>query len=146
MVRLKLSIEPIPISTWGKSLANRLPKKEWDDMRTQAYREADYKCQVCGDINGTLNAHEQWAFNEKLGIQKLVGIEVCCETCHNVHHFGRSKAVFPKHYIEKLITHWCTVNGLTRNDFIVHERGMHAISRKRADKYYIVKVGRRTIV
>ena len=145
-MKLKLEIEPVPVSTWGKSLANRLPKKEWDDIRQRVYREADYRCEICGNRNSTLHCHEVWKFDDRKRIQYLVRFQCLCELCHNIKHFGRSKEVYPREYIEELIEHWCRVNNKTRRDFLKHEAEVHEISKKRMDRYYIVKVGKYILV
>ncbi len=122
-----------------------LPKKEWDEIRHRVYWEADHECVVCGARHRKLHAHEVWAFDDKKKIQKLIGIECCCALCHDVHHFGRASQVYSKNYQNELMKHWCEVNGLTPKDFQKHLADIHAISRKRADIYYIVKVGRGTL-
>ena len=145
-MRLRLAIEPIPQSTWGRSLAQLLPKKEWDKLRHQAYKEVDYKCEVCGEMTLPLHLHEQWSFEMKTSIQRLIGLEVCCELCHAVHHFGFSKETKTKAYVERLIRHWCKVNEKQPKDFRLHEAETFEINKKRANKYFVVKVGRRILV
>ncbi len=145
-MRLRLKIEPIPASTWGISLANRLPKEEWNEIRTGVYRDADYQCEICGEINMTLHCHEKWTFDEKRLIQRLAGFECCCEVCHDVHHFGRSHETKPSSYIDKLIRHWCSINKKTRTDFIKYEQEIRTLNRKRADRQYIVKIGKRILI
>ena len=144
-MRLKLAIEPVPVSTWGKSLANLLPKKEWDKIRHESYKEANYECEVCGEVNLTLHCHEKWIWNNRSRIQRLVGIEVCCELCHSVHHFGRSQEVRSKQYVERLVAHWCKINEKTKRDFKLHQLQIFEINKKRANIYYQVKVGRRIL-
>lgn len=145
MSKLRLAIEPRPISTWGVTLANLLPREEWDKLRTQCYREADYSCEVCGADGVKLNAHEVWTFDDRQLIQRLVALECCCELCHAVHHFGRSTQVYSKSYQRQLIKHWCEVNNLTEKDFQSHLADIKLLNRKRADKFYIVKVGRKIL-
>lgn len=145
-MRLKLVVESIPISTWGVTLASRLPRKEWDEIRQRVYREANYTCQICGNINDTLFCHEQWKWDDRRKIQKLVGFECCCKLCSDVHHFGRSTQVYGKAYVEKLISHWCKVNDRKREDFILSERKRFELNKRRANIFYVVKVGRRILV
>lgn len=144
-MRLKLEIEPRPISTWGITLANRLDKKEWDEIRHKVYRDADYTCQICGNRDDKLHCHEQWVFDDRKLIQRLVGFECCCELCHDVHHMGRSREVYPKKYVELLIKHWCRVNKKTEKDFRMYEAKIFEMNKKRANKFYIVKVGRKIL-
>jgi hypothetical protein len=141
---LKLTIEPVPVSSWGISLANLLPYKEWAEIRTQIYREADYRCEIC-KATGTLHAHEVWNFKEKEKIQYLKDIVCLCETCHQVKHFGRSSRVYGQANAKKLIEHWCTINKLPPEMFKTYQEKVYEISKKRAKKFYVVKVGRRIL-
>jgi len=145
-VRLRLEIQSIPISTWGISLANRLPKDEWDKIRQEVYKDADYKCEVCGNTDDTLNCHELWRHEDKKKIQRLVGFESCCGLCHNVHHMGRSKEVYGKDYVEELIKHWCRINKKTKRQFVLYEKEIFELNKKRANIFYQVRVGRRILV
>ena len=144
-MRLRLKIEPRPSSTWGKNLSSLLPKDQWAEMRTQCYRETDYTCENCGDTHSTLFCHEVWRFDDRKLVQHLAGLECCCKLCSDVHHFGRSTQVYGKDYIEQLVQHWCAVNEKTLKDFQKYLLEIKEISRKRANKYYIVMVGRRIL-
>jgi len=144
-LRLRLKIEPIPQFTWGVSLANKLPREEWDELRQKVYRDANYECEICGETNKTLFCHEVWEFDDRRGIQRLVRLECCCELCSDVHHFGRTKVSKPASYVDKCIGHWCRVNKKTRNDFLVYEQEIRRINKRRVNIPYIVKVGRRTL-
>lgn len=141
-MKLKLAVEPRPSSTWRVTLADRLPKTQWDKLRRECYQRANYECQVCGDKGSRLHAHEVWAFDDKRKLQKLVDISCRCEMCHDVHHFGRSTKVYSPAYREKLIAHWCKVNELTREDFEAHLKEVMEKSKRRAKFYYNVKIGR----
>lgn len=144
--KLKLEIQPIPISSWGISLATKLDKDKWDEIRHEVYRRADYACQICRSTDRELHCHEVWGFDDKKKIQRLVRLECCCKLCHDVHHFGRSKEVYGKAYIEKLIKHWCEVNKKTQEDFQRYGIEIFRLSKKRADVMYTIKVGRRILV
>ncbi len=48
MKPLKLTVEPIPATSAGKSLNRLLPKHRWDKIRKQVYAEYEYRCAVCG--------------------------------------------------------------------------------------------------
>lgn len=139
-MRLKLPMEPKPISTWGVTLANRMPRQEWDDLRSKVYRSANYQCEVCGENNSTLHCHEVWDFDDRKSIQRLAGLQCLCQTCHDVKHFGRSQEVYKGPYIAELIRHWCRVNDKTRADFNLHQQQVFTLNKKRADKFYVVKV------
>lgn len=143
---LKLKIEPIPNFTWGISLANKLPKEEWDKLRQQVYRDANYTCEICGATGGVLHCHEVWKFDDKRKIQRLIKLECCCDLCHDVHHFGRTKAMKPWPRTDRCINHWCKVNGRTIEDFRAYEKELKEVNYKRAEIAYIVKIGRRILV
>ena len=143
---LRLEIEPIPVSTWGISLANKLPRVEWDKIRHKVYKEANWTCQICGDTSRVLHAHEIWRFDNKRKIQGLVRIECVCKLCHDVKHFGRSTEVYTKTYVGKLLKHWCEINQKKEKDFYIYQAKILEISKKRADIFYVVKVGRRILV
>ena len=144
-MKLKLAIEPRPISTWGVTLASLLPKKDWDQIRHQCYREADYTCTICGEQERQLHAHEKWKFDDKRKIQRLVDVQCCCVLCHDVYHFGRSSQVYSSKYQQELINHWCKVNKLTKADFQVHLAQIREINQKRVKIFYVVKVGRQIL-
>ncbi len=142
MAKLKLEIEPRPASTWGVTLANILPRKEWAELARQCKWEADYTCVICKADGTKMHAHEVWEFDDKKKIQRLIDIQCCCVLCHDVHHFGRSSQVYSLRYQEQLIRHWCKVNKLTKADFQRHLQVIHTISKKRTRFHYQVKVGR----
>ena len=145
-MRLKLTIQPIPNFTWGISLANKLPREEWYELRHKVYKDANYQCEICGADNGILNCHEVWAFDDRKGIQRLVRLECCCDLCHDVHHFGRTTVTKSASYVDRLIGHWCRVNKKNRGNFANYLALIKAVNRKRADIPYIVKIGRRILI
>jgi len=142
---LRLAIQPLPNSTWGISLAHKLPKEEWDYIRRECYKNAGYRCEICYSSTYGLNAHELWKFDDKKLIQQFVGLECCCTYCHDIHHFGRSSLVYNLPQIEELVRHWCKVNRLTFRDFRRHRDEVFAISARRAGKVYTVMIGKRVL-
>lgn len=48
MKQLKLTVEPVPVTSAGKSLSALLPKSRWDKIRKRAYAEYGYRCAICG--------------------------------------------------------------------------------------------------
>ena len=141
MTKLKLALEPRPISTWGITLASRLPPGVWDTVRRKVFRAANFTCEICSEDAQQLHCHEEWDFNERKKVQQLVALRCVCKTCHDVIHFGRSKHVYNKTYVEALIQHWCKVNKKTRSDFERHLEETHRISKRRANKQYVVVAG-----
>lgn len=136
-----LEIEPVPKNSWGLSLAHKLSKDVWNTIRHTTYRNAGYKCQVCGDDDRyDLSCHEIWKFDDAKLIQTLLGFECCCSLCHNVHHLGRSRLVYDKTYVNRLIRHWCEVNEKTIADFQAYEIQISQLNVLRSGKIYKVIV------
>lgn len=48
MKPLKLTVEPIPVTSTGKSLSRLLPKSRWDKVRKKIYAEHEHRCAICG--------------------------------------------------------------------------------------------------
>lgn len=85
-----LTIELVPSTVFFKNLRSEVSKKEWDIIRREAYREADYKCTVCSGKGPKhpVECHEIWEYNDKKHIQKLLGVTALCPSCHEVKHMG----------------------------------------------------------
>ena len=65
---------------------------EYNEWRKEVYKRDNYTCQVCGQINGKLNAHHIESYNSNLEIRtKLSNGITICDKCHkNFHHqYGR---------------------------------------------------------
>lgn len=122
---MKLEIELIPTKQWGKSLAQWLPKKEWDELRRKVYRRYNWTCQVCGIYGVQVHCHESWTYDDRKRIQKLVGLNCLCEDCHNIKHWGRTikllhEGTYTQDYVDKLRKHFCKVNRCTEKDMMKH--------------------------
>ncbi len=148
-MKLKLAIEPIPQSSWGISLANKLGREEWGRISKQVKEEAGWTCVICRETSLTLHAHEIWSFikirGKKEGIQKLLDIICICETCHDCAHFGRSSQVYDKSYIEILKSHFKKINKISDKEFMLYLDKIKKISYERANIFWIVKVGNRLL-
>jgi hypothetical protein len=139
---MRLEIEPIPNHSWGISLAHLLPKDVWASLRYDTLSRAGNECEICED-NGELECHEIWEFDDTKSEQRLKGLESCCILCHEVHHFGRSKLVFPASHITQLINHWCDVNQLSLSSFKEYEEMIHCQSLiRQGNKYKVIAFGR----
>lgn len=119
----RLSIELVPEKQWGKSLAQWLPKEEWNVLRRKIYRRYSWTCQVCGAFGVRVHCHESWSWDDRKKIQKLVDLGCRCEDCHHIHHWGRTihalhEGKLTQTYIDKLRKHYCQVNNCTERDMI----------------------------
>lgn len=55
---MKLEIELVPEKQWGMSLAQLLPKKDWDILRRKVYKRYGWTCQVCDAFGIEVHCHE----------------------------------------------------------------------------------------
>jgi 5-methylcytosine-specific restriction endonuclease McrA len=59
-------------------------------LRKRTYRQANYRCQVCGGRGSKhpVECHEIWHYDDENKIQKLMGLIALCPSCHQVKHIG----------------------------------------------------------
>jgi len=142
---LKLELELIPESTWGKSLAQLLPKEVWDDLRREVYEAFAHKCAICGTADKQLHCHERWEFDDKKHIQRLAGFQCLCVDCHNIKHWGLTVVVAHRDNTpEKLVyltKHFCEVNNCSEKVFTLHKVEIGSISQERSRHKYKVDFG-----
>ena len=113
---LRLSVEPTPARSRRASLANLMPRVQWDCLRRSVYRKAHYRCQICGS-EGKLYCHEIWQYNEETGYQFLRGFSCLCKACHDVKHIFFVRDSWCR---ASLFRHFLTVNRVTREQGIKH--------------------------
>lgn len=105
---VKLTIEPIPRTTWGINVRTMAPEI-WDTIRNDIYFNAGYKCEVCGGKGSAhpVEAHESWTYRWKTQNQILKHIIALCPVCHACKHYhSQQHEVRPK-----LLKHMKKVNG-----------------------------------
>ena len=87
---MKLNIELVPSTSWFTNLRSILPTSDWDLLRRAVYKDAGYKCEVCGGKGDKhpVECHERWAYDDVNHVQTLVGLIALCPSCHMVKHFG----------------------------------------------------------
>ena len=88
----KLTIELVPRTTWQLNARSELSQRTWDKIRKREYTRTNNKCEICG-VSGRVECHEKWTFNHNTKIQKLVGLFVLCNECHQVKHIGRAYTI-----------------------------------------------------
>lgn len=117
-----LIVDLIPSTTWHASLANVLVKSCWDDLRAEAAAEAG-GCEECGVSSG-LECHERWAYDPSHMVQRLVGFETLCGSCHETRHLGFASV---RGRFDQVFGRLCVANRI-----LPHER----------EGYYAIIVGR----
>jgi len=95
----KLTIELVPTTCFFSNVRSQIPKKEWDRLRKESYKNAKYKCEVCGSTGleqgykHALECHEIWSYDDETKTQKLEGLISLCPRCHQVKHIGRTTII-----------------------------------------------------
>ena len=86
----KLTVELVPSTAWGENLRSILTKAMWDNLRTQSYKKARYRCEVCGGKGSKwpVECHEIWHYDDSSHTQTLLGLISLCPSCHQVKHLG----------------------------------------------------------
>jgi hypothetical protein len=97
-----INVELVPSTSFGNNLRSRFKKGDWDALRKFCYRQADYKCQLCGEAgpNHPVEAHEVWECDPTTGFQKIVDLLALCPCCHLAHHTGFART--QGHYSEAM--------------------------------------------
>lgn len=106
---IKLTVELVPKSCWYENLRSYLDKKDWDLIRKFCYKQAKYRCEICGGVGEThpIECHEKWSYDDINLIQKLEGVIGLCPECHEVKHSGLAISRGRK---QKVINQLCKVN------------------------------------
>lgn len=86
----KLTIELVPSTCWYSNVRSEVSKEDWDKIKTQSYKKAGYRCEICGGKGDKwpVECHEIWHYNDKKKIQTLKGLISLCPSCHEVKHIG----------------------------------------------------------
>lgn len=89
-MNLKLTIELVPKTSWFTNLRSVLSTEQWDIVRKKTYKNANYKCEICGGKGNKhpVECHEEWEYDEINHIQKLKNLIALCPKCHQVKHMG----------------------------------------------------------
>ena len=92
---MRLNTELIPSTAWGNNLRSYLTKAQWDQLRRWCYKQASYKCEICGGLGSThpVECHESWEYDDDNHVLILVGVMALCPKCHTVKHIGRAYSV-----------------------------------------------------
>lgn len=87
---MKLTIELVPESCWYSNVRSEVSKEEWDYLRKDCYKKANYCCEICGGKGDKwpVECHEIWNYDDKKKIQKLERLIALCPNCHKVKHIG----------------------------------------------------------
>ena len=97
----------VPATMWGKNVRAVISRENWDALRwgfcaTTAKPEylkirfddrrwmPSVECRICGAEGDSLELHEQWQYDDKRLVQRLIGLLPICQNCHLSMHLGRA--------------------------------------------------------
>ena len=111
----QLTIELVPRTAWFSNVRKMVSRKDWDILRKESYKKANYKCEICGGIGKRypVECHEVWGYDDDKYVQKLLRLISLCPACHEVKHIGlasvRGRGEIAKKHLAK-------VNGWSRQE------------------------------
>lgn len=111
---IKLTVELVPKTCWYSNVRDHVDEPTWDRLRRDIYKQANYKCQICGETgkNWPVECHEVWTYDDQNKVQKLIGMIALCPSCHQVKHLGfanqMGRADIAKKHLAK-INNWTQI-------------------------------------
>jgi hypothetical protein len=118
-----LTVDLIPSTSWWDNARSKLTKAEWDCLRKKTYKQAGYRCEICGasglqqGAKWPVECHEIWNYDQDARVQKLVRLIALCPRCHQVKHFGRTQLLGKE---KEALEHLMRVNQWPKEDAILH--------------------------
>jgi hypothetical protein len=115
----RLTVELVPKTSWHDNVRALVDERTWDRIRRQVWRQAGYRCEVCGGRGPEhpVECHEVWRYDDRTRMQTLVRMITLCPDCHQVKHIGyasvRGKSAQAR-------AHLARVNGWTLAQADVH--------------------------
>lgn len=108
----RLTIELVPRTCWFTNVRDRVSRCDWDRIRSNVYRSAGYRCEVCNGRGSRhpVECHEVWEYDESARVQRLLRMIALCPACHEVKHIGLAGI---KGRGDLAREHLATVNGWT---------------------------------
>jgi len=121
--KIKLRVEFVPAPIWQFNLRSKegLGKYRWDKYRRKLITEGHNKCRICGSTE-KLEGHEVWRYKNgsRGSIAKLVRVEIVCQECHFIKHWGQAQRVASNAGLLALKRHFRKVNRCSEADFDRH--------------------------
>ena len=113
-MKWRLTIELVPKTSWFSNVRSEVSEDDWGVLRRRCYREADYKCEICGGKGDShpVECHEVWSYDDTSHIQKLVRLIALCPRCHETKHIGLAGI---KGREDVAIEHLAKVNNVSLN-------------------------------
>jgi len=138
---MKLTIELVPSTSWFSNLRSMLTSEEWDKIRKGCYKNANYKCEICGGVGEKhpVECHETWEYDEVKNIQKLISLISLCPSCHEVKHIGLAGI---KGRTKQAMDHFCKVNGCTLSEAEIYIKEVFTTWNNRSKKQWELDISK----
>jgi hypothetical protein len=115
------TLELIPSGAGGVNLRTRLKKDEWDKIRRYVYKQANYRCELCGQAGDTypVECHEiwRWRYARAIPQQRLFRCAALCPKCHQGKHLGLTKQMKTQVQYARIVSHIKKLNRWVQSDF-----------------------------
>lgn len=110
---MKLEIELVPKTSFFNNVRHVLTSEQWDILRKECYKKANYRCEICGSKGDKhpVECHEIWEYGDNNHIQKLIGLIALCPRCHEVKHFGYANIMGNS---DRALNHFMKVNDVSK--------------------------------
>jgi hypothetical protein len=111
-----------------------LPRNVWNGIRENTIKKKGKKCQICGEVEGIMNLHETWNYDDVDHVQKLDGFILLCPMCHHIKHIGLAGILSNQGKLDynKLVEHFCRVNNCSVIEFKTHVNHAFDVWRERS--------------
>lgn len=126
MSKYKLSISMVPKALWRENLRKHLTRANWNKLRMIQF-EREPNCELCGSspVGAARQAHEEWSYDARAAVARLVGLRTTCRMCHFVEHPGFvnamvAEAKFTPAILDEIERHFCAVNDCDETDYRQH--------------------------
>jgi len=143
MLPLLLSIELVPQTAWYTNVRSHVSQKTWDVIRSKCYAQANYVCELCGDVGQnqgvrhSVECHEIWAYDNTKHTQTLTGLIALCPRCHKTKHVGLAQL---KGEEEIVIKQLMKLNNMARHEAITYIKQSFEIWRNRSQFEWLLDI------
>jgi hypothetical protein len=142
---LRLKIELIPRPLWGQNLRTIMGTTQWRRLTVMLDKEKPC-CAICGSLQGPLQAHEEWDYEEgkSSGVATLKRVNRVCQDCHSIHHIGRTQKRLMSGVInwatwDRLIAHFLRVNDCDMATWERHGREARLAWKRRSSMTWTIE-------
>lgn len=140
--QLKLVIELVPKTSWGKNIRAQITRRAWERERAEVIESQGNRCGLCG-ADGKLRCHEIWDYDDSTLIQKLSGLIALCGICDLIKHLGRTSHLIGAGIVNprEMEEHFMRVNECDLETFKKHRDEAMAQWKRRSNHTWTIDLG-----